>query len=164
MSHNTISHDVVVTLHYRLTLDDGSLVEESSADDPLSYLHGYDNIIPGLEEALDGMSIGEKKLVVVEPDDAYGEYDPDEVVEVDRADLPPDLQPEIGMMLAVPDEDGDHDVAQVTEVEADYITLDFNHPLAGQRLHFDVTIAELRDPTAEELEHGHVHDGNDDED
>ncbi len=164
MSHDTVSQDVVVTLHYRLTLDDGSLVEESTADDPLTYLHGHENIIPGLEEALDGMSLGEKKLVVVEPDDAYGEYDPDEIVEVDLTDLPADLQPEVGMMLAVPDEDGDHDIAQVTEVETDYITLDFNHPLAGKRLHFDVTIAELRDPTTDELEHGHVHDGEEDED
>lgn len=164
MSHNVVGQDVVVTLHYRLTLDDGSLVEESTADDPLTYLHGYDNIISGLEEALDGMSIGEKKQVVVEPDDAYGEYDPDEVVEVDTTDLPEGLQPEIGMMLAVPAEDGEHDIAQVIEIETDYVTLDFNHPLAGKRLHFDVTIAELRDPTAEELEHGHVHDGEEDED
>jgi FKBP-type peptidyl-prolyl cis-trans isomerase SlyD len=164
MPHDAIGQDVVVTLHYRLTLDDGSLVEESTADDPLTYLHGCDNIIPGLEEALDGMSIGEKKMVVVEPEDAYGEYDPDEIVEVDLVDLPPGLQPEIGMMLAVPDEEGNHDIAQVTEVGSEFITLDFNHPLSGKRLHFDVTIAELRDPTAEELEHGHVHDGEEDED
>lgn len=164
MSHDLVSQDVVVTLHYRLTLDDGSLVEESTADDPLTYLHGHDNIIPGLEEALDGMSVGEQKMVVVEPDDAYGEYDPDEIVEVDLADLPSGLQPEVGMMLAVPDENGDHDIAQITVVEADYITLDFNHPLAGKRLHFDVTIAGLRSATADELAHGHVHDGEEDED
>jgi FKBP-type peptidyl-prolyl cis-trans isomerase SlyD len=164
MPHNTVSQDVVVTLHYRLTLDDGSLVEESTADDPLTYLHGHDSVIPGLEEELGGMAIGERKMVVVEPDDAYGEYDPDEVIEVDKTDLPPDIQPAIGMMVAVPDEEGNHDIAQVTEIETDYIKLDFNHPLAGKRLHFDVTVAELRDPTAEELAHGHVHDGGEEED
>ncbi len=164
MSHDAVSQDVVVTLHYRLKLDDGSLVEESTADDPLTYLHGHENIIPGLEEALDGMSVGEQKLVIVESDDAYGDYDPDEIVEVDLAELPTGFQPEVGMLLAVPDEDGDQDIAQITEVGPDFITLDFNHPLAGKRLHFDVTIAELRAPTAEELAHGHIHDGNEDED
>ena len=158
MPHHVIGQDVVVTLQYRLTLDDGELVEETAEDDPLIYLHGHENIIPGLEDALAGMSVGEQKQVTVEAADAYGEYDPDEVEEVSRSDLPSDLQPEVGMLLALRDEHDNQDIALVTEVEEDAITLDFNHPLAGQRLHFDVTISELRDPTDEELAHGHVHD------
>ncbi|MBN1428915.1 MAG: peptidylprolyl isomerase [Anaerolineae bacterium] len=166
MSDQTVSQDVVVSLLYRLTLDDGSLVEESTADDPLVYLHGHDNIIPGLENALNGMVVGEQKQVSVEAVDAYGEYEPDEVDEVPVSELPDGLEPEVGMVLAVHDEDGEEDVAQITGIEDDVIILDFNHPLAGQRLHFDVTIAELREATAEELEHGHVHDDDyeDDED
>jgi FKBP-type peptidyl-prolyl cis-trans isomerase SlyD len=164
MSQTTVAQDLVVALQYRLTLDDGSLVEESTTDDPLVYLHGHENIIPGLEEALTGMAIGEQKQVTVEAADAYGEYDPDEVEEVPYADLPPGLKPEVGMMLAVHDDEGNEEVALVTEVVDDGITLDFNHPLAGQRLHFDVTIFDLREATDEELEHGHVHGDEDYED
>ena len=160
MSHSVVEQDAVVTLLYRLKLDDGSLVEEATEDDPLVYLHGYENIIPGLEAALEGMAVGEQKQVVVESDDAYGEYDPDEVDEVSFDELPPDFEPQVGMELALRDQDGNQYEAQITAGSEDSVTLDFNPPVAGQRLHFEVTITDLRQATAEELEHGHVHDEN----
>ncbi|MBN1313365.1 MAG: peptidylprolyl isomerase [Anaerolineae bacterium] len=158
MTHSVVEQDAVVTLLYRLKLDDGSLVEEATDDEPLVYLHGHENIIPGLEAALEGMTVGEQKKIVVEAADAYGEYDPDEVDEVSLSDLPPDFEPEVGMELALRDKDGNIYEASITEVNGDSVVLDFNPPLAGQRLHFEVTITDLRDATAEELEHGHVHD------
>lgn len=159
MTPERIAQDVVVSLHYKLRLDDGNLVEESETDDPLVYLHGHQNIIPGLESALGGMAVGEKKMVTVEAADAYGEYDSDDVESVPRSQLPKDFDPVVGEMISVRDQEGNPYFAQVAEVGTDEIMLDFNHPMAGKRLHFEVTITTLRAATAEELEHGHVHDG-----
>jgi FKBP-type peptidyl-prolyl cis-trans isomerase SlyD len=158
MPPTRIEQDVVVTIQYKLSLDDGTVVEESTAEDPLMYLHGHDNIIPGLERALAGASIGDHKKVVVESADAYGEYDPDETDEIQRDEWPAEFEPELGMLLSVEDQEGNEYVAQVVDMDGDVITLDYNHPLAGHRLHFDVTVTGLRTATAEELSHGHVHD------
>ena len=158
MPPEKIAKDVVVTLQYKLSLDDGEVVEESTADEPLVYLHGHDNIIPGLERALEGLRVGDRKVVVVEPADAYGDYDPDEVDELGIDELPPGFEPEVGMLLSVQDEEGNEFIAQVTDVTKETVTLDFNHPMAGERLHFDVEVTGLRSATPEELKHGHVHD------
>jgi FKBP-type peptidyl-prolyl cis-trans isomerase SlyD len=165
MTPDRITDNVVVSLTYRLTLDDGELVEENDSSDPLVYLHGHDNIIPGLEQAVAGMAVGEKKQVVVEPADAYGEYDEEDYEEVMLEELPDDFKPEVGMLLAVSDseegegEDEDSEMMGIiTEISEDSLVLDFNHPLAGKRLHFEVTIIDLREADPEELEHGHVHD------
>lgn len=159
MPPQQIEDNVVVTLQYKLWLDDGEMVEESDADDPLTYLHGHDNIIPGLERALQGMRVGDKKRIVVEPEDAYGEYDPDDVEELALSALPPELNPEVGMVLAIENSEGHEFEAVVTDLDEDTITLDFNHPMAGERLTFEVTITELREASKEELTHGHVHSG-----
>lgn len=159
MPPQQIEDNVVVTLQYKLWLDDGEMVEESDADDPLVYLHGHDNIIPGLERALQGMRVGDKKRIVVEPEDAYGEYDPDDVEELALSALPPELSPEVGMVLAMEDSEGHEFEAVVTDLDEDMITLDFNHPMAGERLTFEVSITELREASREELDHGHVHSG-----
>lgn len=159
MAPDRIDNDVVVTLNYRLTLDDGELVEESDPSDPLVYLHGHDNIIPGLENALTGLGSGETKQVIVEAADAYGEYDEEDVEEVMLDELPDDFKPEVGMILEVSDEDDEGElVGIITEITDESLMLDLNHPLAGKRLHFDVTIIELRNAEPEELAHGHVHD------
>src|SRR5574341_222056 len=158
MTAETVEQDVVVSVHYKLTLDDGSVVEESESDDPLMYLHGHDNIIPGLERGLEGLKVGDSKALIVEPADGYGEYDPEDMEEVPTSDLPDDFKPEVGMILHVSDEEENHHMAIITEVKPESIMLDFNHPMAGKRLHFDVTIAGLRAATSEELAHGHVHD------
>jgi FKBP-type peptidyl-prolyl cis-trans isomerase SlyD len=158
MAADKVAKDLVVTLQYKLSLDDGELVEESEQDDPLMYLHGHQNIIPGLEEALEGMSVGDKKTVIVEPEDGYGEYDPDDTGRIELSELPADFDPEPGMIIEVTDDEGMEAEAIILEVDDDGILLDFNHPMAGEVLHFEVEITGLRAPTAEELDHGHVHD------
>ncbi len=158
MAPDTIEKDVVVTLEYKLSLDDGTTVEFSDETDPLVYLHGHDQIIPGLERELAGLKVGDKKSIAVEPDDGYGDYDPDDFDELPRTELPAGFEPEVGMLLEVHDEDDEDDLAMITAVTDDHITLDYNHPMAGKRLHFEVTILGLRPATAEEVAHGHAHD------
>lgn len=158
MAPEIVQDDVVVELQYKLWAD-GELVEESEADDPLVYLHGYDNIITGLEEQLAGMRVGEEKDITVDADDAYGEYDPENIETVALDDLPLDFEPEEGMVLEVQDEDGNVYVAQVEDFTDETVTLNYNHPMAGKDLRFHVRITGLREPTEEELDHGHVHSG-----
>ena len=144
MAPDQVTQDVVVTMQYRLSLDDGSLVEESEAGDPLVYLHGHDNIVPGLERALEGMRVGEQRSVVVEPADGYGEYDEDDMEQISHSAMPPGFEPEVGMLLEVHDDEDDEDlVAIVKEVNEDGMLLDFNHPLAGQRVTFEVELIEV---------------------
>ncbi len=157
MTPDQVAKDVVVSLQYKLWLDDGTLAEESETDDPLVYLHGHDNIIPGLERELAGLRVGDSKTVVVEPEDGYGEYDPDNTDEISRSDLPGDFEPEIGTLLSIEDGQGNEFVAEIAEISDDTILLDFNHPMAGETLRFDVTISALRPATPEELAHGHAH-------
>ena len=156
MPPTTIQNGVVVSLAYTLTVD-GEVLDHSTADDPLIYLHGADNIIPGLEKALTGLAAGDSKQVVVTPEEAYGEYDPDDVEEVERALFPSDVELVEGLVLTLRDEDGHEYDATVVEVGDDTVTLDFNHPLAGETLHFAVEVIELRDPTPDERAHGHPH-------
>ena len=156
---DSVKQDAVVSVQYKLYLDDDdTLIEESEADDPLMYLHGHQNIIDGLENALEDMSLGESKVVRLNAAAAYGEYDSEAVQVLDRDQLPDDLEPEEGMLLQIVDEGGDGaSVAEVIEVTKSTITLDFNHPLAGENLRFEVEVVGLRDATPEELDHGHVH-------
>jgi len=153
-----VAKNVVVSVQYKLWLDDeNTLIEESDSDDPMVYLHGHDNIITGLERALEGLKVGDRKTVRLSAEDAYGEYDSEGVEVLDRAQLPPDLEPEEGMLLQIIDDDGGETVAEIVEVTDETITLDFNHPLAGEALRFEVEVTGLRSPTPEELAHGHVH-------
>lgn len=152
-----ITKDTVATLEYRLHLPDGELVDEGTAEDPLVYLHGYEEIVPGLEKALEGKGAGETVKVVVPPGEAYGEYDPEGVEEVPRDSLPKDLVLEEGGVLTATDDDGDEIDFLIKAVKGDLITVDSNHPMAGKTLHFDVTIREVRAATDEEREHGHAH-------
>lgn len=152
-----IAKDTVVSIDYRLHLGDGNIIDESEQDDPLIYLHGYEEIVPGLEKALEGKKAGESLKVRVSPEDGYGEYDPDGVEEVPREDFPPGMELEAGGMVSATDEDGDEVDFLIKEVGPKTVVVDFNHPLAGKTLHFDVTVREVRAATAEELEHGHAH-------
>src|SRR5688572_9072940 len=124
MAPDKVQDDAVVTLQYKLRLDDGTLVEESEPDDPLVYLHGHENIIPGLENALTGLKIGDKKSVVVDPEDGYGEYDPADVGRINRVGLPDDFQPEVGMLIPIIDEDGNEAEVLIIELDDDDITVD----------------------------------------
>jgi FKBP-type peptidyl-prolyl cis-trans isomerase SlyD len=152
-----IAKDTVVSIDYRLHLGDGNTVDESDEGEPLVYLHGYEEIVPGLERALEGKKAGDTLKVTVAPEDAYGQYDQDGVEEVPREDFPPDMELEAGGIVTATDEEGDDVDFLVKEVREKTVVVDFNHPLAGKTLHFEVTVREVRKATPEELEHGHAH-------
>jgi FKBP-type peptidyl-prolyl cis-trans isomerase SlyD len=152
----SIAQDQVVSIHYTLRNDAGDVLDSSAAGEPLTYLHGHGNLIPGLERELAGKSAGDKLSVKIAPADAYGEYDKALVQRVPRRALKgvPDVR--VGMRLQAQTEHGPRAVT-VTQLTGDLVTLDGNHPLAGQNLNFEVEVAEVRAASAEELEHGHVH-------
>jgi FKBP-type peptidyl-prolyl cis-trans isomerase SlyD len=153
---NVVADNVVVSLEYKLTVG-GEIVDSTDDSDPLEFLQGHKNIIPGLEKELYGMSIGDKKMVQVSAKDAYGELDPEAFVDVPRDEFPPDIPLETGVQIQVRDMQGGLMDAVIEKIGDDVVQLNFNHPLAGEDLNFDVTIADLRQATPEELEHGHVH-------
>jgi FKBP-type peptidyl-prolyl cis-trans isomerase SlyD len=157
MAVETIADGVVVSLAYRLTVD-GEEIEHVERDDPLDYLHGAGNIVPGLEVLLTGRRVGDKIHATLPPDEAYGEYDPEDVDEVERESLEIDVDLQLGLEVEVEDEDGYLYVATITEINDDSIILDFNPPLAGKTLTYDVEVVGLREATEAEREHGHVHD------
>jgi FKBP-type peptidyl-prolyl cis-trans isomerase SlyD len=152
-----IAKDRVVSIEYKLHLGDGNLIDESDPGDPLVYLHGYEEIVPGLEKALEGKKTGDSLKVQVTPEEGYGEYDPDGVEEVPREEFPPDMELEEGGIVTATDEDGDDVEFLVKKLSDKTVVVDFNHPLAGKTLHFEVKVLEVRAATAEELEHGHAH-------
>lgn len=147
----------VVTIDYTLTDDQGNIVDSSKGGDPLAYIHGIGNIIPGLESALEGKKAGEALKVSVAPQEGYGERDTSMMQSVPRQMFESPEEIQVGMQFQTMTEDGHPMVVTVVETTPETITVDANHPLAGQNLHFDVTIIEVRDASEEELEHGHVH-------
>jgi FKBP-type peptidyl-prolyl cis-trans isomerase SlyD len=153
---SVIADDVVVTLDYTLTVD-GEVVDSTAGIDPISFLQGYENILPGLENELYGLKIGDQKKVFITAKDAYGEIDADSIVDVPRADIPKDIPLKPGIELQVSNEDGELMDAVITSISKDSVRLDFNHPLAGKDLNFEVTVVDLRVAEPEEIEHGHVH-------
>lgn len=154
----TVTDDIVVTLDYLLKLDNGEEIDRSDSQDPLQFLQGRGQIIPGLESALYGMQVGEEKQVTVRPAEAYGEYDPEEFDTVPRDIFPADMQLTEGQQLQLRDADsGQIYEATVSELSDQNVVLNFNHPLAGETLIFQIKIADLRKATNEELAHGHVH-------
>lgn len=154
-----VKDDVVVGLDYVLRLDDGEVVDSSQGREPLEFLQGRGQIISGLEKELYGMGVGEEKSVDVEPGEAYGDYDEERLQRVPRDAFPDDMELEEGMSVRMRDSNtGNLFDAYIDEVQDDSVVLDFNHPLAGETLHFDVKIVTLRQATDEELDHGHVHD------
>lgn len=166
MSENTsptvVADDVVVSMDYTLTVN-GEILDSSEGTDPLEFLQGHQNIVPGLERELYGMKIGESKQVTVEPEDGYGLVDKDAFLEISRDEFPDEIPLEPGVELDLRDDDGEVMSAVIDSIEGDTVILDLNHPLAGATLEFEVKIAALRLPTAEELEHGHVHGHDHDE-
>jgi len=152
-----IENGSVVGIDYSLHLGDGHVVDASEPGEPLSYLHGEGQIVPGLETALVGLAAGDRKQVAVPPSDGYGEHDPRGVQEVPRDAFPPDFQPQVGMQLTAEGEGGEPVPFQVREVRDGSVVIDLNHPLAGKTLHFDVTVRDVRAATEEEVAHGHAH-------
>jgi FKBP-type peptidyl-prolyl cis-trans isomerase SlyD len=153
---NEVADDVVVSIDYTLTVE-GQVIDSTEGDEPLQFLQGHQNIIPGLERELIGMKIGESKRVVVPPAEAYGEVDPENIIDVPRDEFPAEIPLDAGTELEVKNADGEVLSATIADINDNSVKLDFNHPLAGKQLDFDVTVADLREATEEELAHGHVH-------
>lgn len=153
----TVADGMVVSLDYTLRLDDGQVIDSSDGREAFQFLQGRGQIIPGLEQALYGMAVGEEKEVEVGPADGYGETDPGAYQRVPHDIFPPNMELTEGTELHLKDQSGRAIEAYVSEISPEGVLLDFNHPLAGETLYFQVKIADLRPGTSEELAHGHVH-------
>ncbi len=151
-----VAQDAVVSIHYTLTNDKGETLDSSADAEPLVYLHGNGNLIPGLENALAGKASGDKLTVKISPADAYGEYDKALIRQVPLRQFKGVGKVQVGMQFQVQSPTGARSVT-VTHVTGDMVTIDGNHALAGQTLNFDVEITDVRVATEEELAHGHVH-------
>jgi FKBP-type peptidyl-prolyl cis-trans isomerase SlyD len=151
-----IAKDSVVTIDYTLTDNAGKIIDSSKGKQPLAYLHGGQNLIPGLERALEGKSAGDNIKVTVSPEEAYGIRDEKLVQTVPSSAFQGVPELKVGMQFRSQSPQGST-VVTVTKVEGPNVTVDANHPLAGMALSFDVDIKEVRKATKEELEHGHVH-------
>lgn len=151
-----ISNNMAVSIHYTLTNDAGEVLDSSSGKEPLSYLHGSHGIIPGLEEQLEGKSIGDSFKATIAPENGYGTYSEELIQTVSLKQFQDPSQVQVGAQFHV--QAGEQvQVATITSVEGEDVTLDLNHPLAGETLHFDVSVEAIREATQEELDHGHVH-------
>lgn len=153
----TVAKNRVVSIDYQLKDATGKLIDSSEGSEPLVYLHGNGNIIPGLEKVLEGKDAGESVVCVIQPVEAYGERDENLVFKVGKDEFE-GADVEVGMQFEAQGEEGAQ-IVTVVGVEGDEVTIDANHPLAGETLHFDVKIVDVREAQAEELEHGHVHGG-----
>ncbi|MPV85702.1 FKBP-type peptidyl-prolyl cis-trans isomerase [Ostreibacterium oceani] len=152
-----ISENCVVSIGYQLADEAGNAIEASRPDAPLEYLHGANNIIPGLENALTGKAAGETVQVRVEPEDAYGVVNDALKQSVPREAFVDVDEIAVGMQFQAQSDSGQVEVVTVIEVNDETVTIDTNHPLAGQVLHFDVDVLSVREATETEIAHGHVH-------
>ncbi|PIE45051.1 MAG: peptidylprolyl isomerase [Gammaproteobacteria bacterium] len=153
----TISQNSAVFFNYTLTDKDGNVLDQTPEGQSLAYLHGHNNIIPGLEKQLEGKSAGDKLTAIVNPAEAYGEHQPEAIHQVSRQQFQGVDEVEVGMQFHSQTENGQMMQISVVNVSDDTITIDANHPLAGKQLHFNVEIIEVRDATEEEIAHGHIH-------
>ena len=151
-----IAANTVVTMDYELRLSDDEVID-SSEGGSFAFLVGHENIVPGLEAALQGLGAGAELSVAVPPVSGYGERDEDSTATIPREALPDDLQLEIGIPLELENEAGETLMGIVKSANGDEVELDLNHPLAGETLNFRVKIIDVRNATAQELAHGHVH-------
>ena len=154
-----IAEQSVVSIHYILTNDAGETLDTSDGREPLVYLHGAQNIIPGLENELTGKSVGDSFDVTVQPENAYGTVNPELVQTVPHSAFEGVEKVEPGMQFQARGDDGETQVITVTEVADSSVTVDGNHPLAGQVLNFSVRVEEIREATEDEIAHGHLHSG-----
>ena len=152
----TITDNKVVQMHYELKNDQGEVLDSSKGKDPMAYIHGKGNIIPGLEKELLNKTKGDKINAVVGPAQAYGIKDDQKIFKVGKDQFQGDGDLQVGMQIQA-ESQGRMEVGTVENIEDKEVTLNFNHPLAGETLHFDVEVVEVRDATEEELSHGHVH-------
>ncbi len=153
-----VQNGQVVTLEYTLRID-GEIIGTSEGGEPIEFIQGAGNIIPGLESELHGMEVGESKEVHVEPEEGYGLVDENAYAEVPREQFPPNITAKVGVPLQVQDQNGNPMQAVIDQVDDESVRLNFNHPLAGKELDFSVLVADVRKATDEEMEHQHVHHG-----
>ncbi len=153
---NTVKDNLVITLDYKLIVED-EMMESTEDGEPIKFIQGIGQIIPGLENALYGLKIGDQKTVVIQPEDGYGEYDPESLQEAKKEEFSEEIPLDVGTFLDLEDDEGDILSAQIVAAEEDTVTLDFNHPLAGKTLTFEITLTDLRPASKEELDHEHVH-------
>ncbi len=156
MSNTTITAGKVAFFHYTLTTDDGETIDSSCSSDPLPYLHGAGNIVPGLEKQLEGQAVGAKLQAVVTPEEGYGVRHGDPMP-VPRTQFPGDIELQPGMQFFGEDPNGNKFPLWIADIKDDVVLVDPNHPLAGVTLNFDVEIMSIRDASEEEVAHGHPH-------
>ena len=154
----TISENKVVLIHYTLKDNAGEVLDSSEEKEPLAFIQGIGNIIVGLEDAMVGKAVGDKVNTTVTPDKGYGERSDENIHKVPLSGFEADGDEKlvVGMQVRVETNDGIN-IADVASIDGEEVTLDLNHPLAGETLHFDVEVVDIREATKEELEHGHAH-------
>jgi len=152
-----ISKDCVVSIDFTLKSAEGEILDTSDGDQPLLYLQGHEHLVPGLERRLEGLEPGEELQAVIPPEEGYGIRDEEDFQVVKKSAFPEDAEVKMGMNFHAQDDAGNLNMITVVKIEGEDITLDYNHPLAGKDLHFDISIREVRKATQEELDHGHVH-------
>ncbi len=152
-----IAANKAVSIEYTLTDDAGEVLDSSAGGEPMVYLQGAGNIIPGLEQELEGKEPGDELKVTVEPENAYGEFSAELVAVLGRIMFEGVDELEPGMQFHASGPDGSTQIVTITAVEGDEVTVDGNHPLAGQRLTFEVKVVDVRDATEDEVAHGHIH-------
>lgn len=157
-----IADNLVAALAYTLKNDEGEVMDEASGEDLLWYLHGHENLLPAVEANLLGLGVGDHVKFTLEAHEGYGERDEANILPIDRDMLPPEMPVELGEELLIDLGDGPQ-ICTIVEVTPTQAMVDLNHPMAGFRLHFDITVQAVRAALAEEIEHGHVHgaDGHD---
>lgn len=151
-----VTANSVVSLDYTLKNNAGEVLDSSQGREPLVYLHGVGALIPGLENEIDGMEKGQTKIVVVQPEHAYGVKSDDLLHVVPKSGFQGDEEMQVGMQVQLETEQGPA-IATISKIDGEDVTLDLNHPLAGEVLTFDISIADVREATSEEISHGHVH-------
>ncbi|MBD7978282.1 MULTISPECIES: FKBP-type peptidyl-prolyl cis-trans isomerase [Pseudomonas] len=152
-----IATNKAVSIDYTLTNDAGEVIDSSAGGAPLVYLHGTGNLIVGLEKALEGKQAGDEVKVAIEPEEAYGEYSAELVATLGRDMFEGVEELEVGMQFHASAPDGGMQIVTIRDIDGDNVIVDGNHPLAGQRLHFDVKIVAVREASPEEIAHGHIH-------
>lgn len=152
-----LKNNQVVTINFVLKDQEGNIIEATTKDSPFSFISGADQILPMLEKNVGEMLIGSKRVVVLEPENAYGTYEDDSIQTVDRSEFPEGTDLKVGMGFVADTPDGGQMPFTIKNINGNIVELDFNHPLAGQQLTFDIELLNLRDATQEELAHGHVH-------
>ncbi len=152
-----IANQHVVAIDYTLSNDAGEVIDSSAGAEPLVYLHGAGNIIAGLENALAGKAVGDELEVSIEPEDAYGEYSAELITNLGREMFEGVEELEVGMQFHASAPDGGMQIVTIRDVDGDQVTIDGNHPLAGQQLNFKVKVISVRAASEEEVAHGHVH-------